>query len=92
MFAGLTDRSWLWLAAECYFVGLMLGTWSFTRRNRQSGVWLNTIITVGYLFQLTGLWLRGRAVGGSISSAATPGSNCTRPSRCSATACSRCSR
>ena len=64
MFAGLTDRSWLWLAAECYFVGLMLGTWSFTRRNRQSGVWLNTIITVGYLFQLTGLWLRGRAVGG----------------------------
>ncbi len=64
MFAGLTDRSWLWLAAECYFVGLLLGTWSLTRRNRQSGVALNTIIAVGYLFQLTGLWLRGRAVGG----------------------------
>ena len=64
MFAGLTDRSWLWLAAECYFVGLLLGTWSLTRRNRQSGVAINTIIAVGYLFQLTGLWLRGRAVGG----------------------------
>jgi HemX protein len=64
MFAGLTDRSWLWLAAECYLVGLLLGTWSLLRGNRQSGVLLNTVIAVGYLFQVIGLWLRGRAVGG----------------------------
>lgn len=64
MFAGLTDRSWLWLAAECYLVGLLLGTWSLVRGNRQSGVLLNTVIAVGYLFQVIGLWLRGRAVGG----------------------------
>lgn len=64
MFAGLTDRSWLWLAAECYAVGLLLGTWSLLRGNRQSGVLLNTVIAVGYVFQVIGLWLRGRAVGG----------------------------
>ena len=64
MFAGLTDRSWLWLAAECYAVGLLLGTWSLLRGNRQSGIWINLVIAVGYLFQVIGLWLRGRAVGG----------------------------
>jgi ABC-type uncharacterized transport system permease subunit len=64
MFAGLTDRSWLWLAAECYLVGLLLGTYSLVRGGRQSGVWINTVIAAGYLFQLAGLYLRGRAVGG----------------------------
>jgi len=64
MFAGLTDRSWLWLAAECYAVGLLLGTWSLLRGNRQSGIWINLVIATGYLFQVIGLWLRGRAVGG----------------------------
>ncbi|MEO6873543.1 MAG: cytochrome c biogenesis protein CcsA, partial [Opitutaceae bacterium] len=64
MFAGLTDRSWLWLAAECYVVALLLGTLSLVRGRRLSGVWINLIIAVGYLFQVTGLWLRGRAVGG----------------------------
>jgi HemX protein len=64
MFAGLMDRSWLWLAAECYLAGLLLGTYSLVRGGRQSGVWINTVIAAGYLFQLTGLYLRGRAVGG----------------------------
>jgi ABC-type uncharacterized transport system permease subunit len=64
MFAGLTDRSWLWLAAECYLVGLLLGTWFLLRRGRQSGGLINLVIAIGYLFQLIGLWLRGRAVGG----------------------------
>ena len=63
MFAGLTDRSWLWLAAECYAVGLLLGTWFLLRRSRHPGA-LNLIIAVGYVFQVLGLWLRGRAVGG----------------------------
>ncbi len=64
MFAGLTDRNWLWLAAECYLVGLLLGTWFFVRRGRQSGGFINLVIALGYLFQVIGLWLRGRAVGG----------------------------
>jgi len=64
MFAGLTDRSWLWLAGECYLVGLLLGTWTLLRGNRQSNTVINTIITVGYFFQVIGLMLRGRAVAG----------------------------
>ena len=64
MFAGLTDRSWLWLAAECYAVGLLLGTWFLVRRGRQPGGLINLVIAIGYLFQVIGLWLRGRAVGG----------------------------
>ena len=64
MFAGLSDRTWLWFAAECYLAGLLLGTWSLLRGGRQSSVLLNTVITVGYLAQFVGLGLRGRAVGG----------------------------
>jgi HemX protein len=63
MFAGLTDRNWLWLAAECYLAGLLLGTWFLVRHTRRSGL-INAVIAIGYLFQLIGLWLRGRAVGG----------------------------
>ncbi len=64
MFASLTDRSWLWLAAECYLAGLLLGTYFVVRGGRRSAGWINTIIAAGYLFQLVGLSLRGRAVGG----------------------------
>ncbi|MDB6169768.1 MAG: Cytochrome biosis protein [Verrucomicrobia bacterium] len=64
MFAGLTDRSWLWLAAECYLAGLVLGTYSLVRRGKQSRGWINAIVAVGYLFQLVGLYVRGRSVGG----------------------------
>jgi hypothetical protein len=64
MFAGLIDRSWLWLAAECYLAGLLLGTYTLVRGGRQAGGWINLIIAAGYGFQLIGLYLRGRAVGG----------------------------
>ena len=64
MFAVLTDRSWLWLAAECYLAGLLLGTFSLVRRGKRSGGWINVIIALGYVFQLAGLYVRGRAVGG----------------------------
>lgn len=64
MFAGLSDRSWLWLAGECYLVGLLLGTWSLLRGSRRSGVLINLFIAIGYLCQVAGLMLRGRAVGG----------------------------
>ncbi|MDB6095246.1 MAG: Cytochrome biosis protein [Verrucomicrobia bacterium] len=63
MFAGLTDRSWLWLAAECYFAGLFLGTF-FLLRGRRAGRGINTVIAAGYVLQVIGLYVRGRAVGG----------------------------
>jgi ABC-type uncharacterized transport system permease subunit len=64
MFAGLTDRSWLWIAAGFYLAGLLLGTISLMRGSRQSSVLINVIIVLGYLAQLSGLYARGREVGG----------------------------
>ena len=64
MFAGLNDRSWLWIAAGFYLAGLVLGTVSILRGGRQSNALINVIIVLGYLAQFVGLGLRGRAVGG----------------------------
>jgi HemX protein len=64
MFAGLTDRTWLWVAAGFYLGGLILGTVSLLRGERQSKALINSIIIFGYLCQLTGLYARGLAVGG----------------------------
>lgn len=64
MFLGLNDRSWLWIAAGFYAAGLILGTLSVLRGERQSRALINTIVLLGYVTQLVGLYLRGRAVGG----------------------------
>lgn len=64
MFAGFTDRTWLWAAAACYLAGLVMGTISLMRGARQSSARINLIIVAGYLFQLVGLYTRGRIVGG----------------------------
>lgn len=64
MFAGLTDRSWLWIAAGFYLAGLVMGTRSLLRGERQSNTLINIIIVLGYVAQLTGLYARGRVVGG----------------------------
>jgi ABC-type uncharacterized transport system permease subunit len=64
MFAGLIDRSWLWISAGFYLAGLVLGTITLLRGNRQSNARLYAIIAAGYVAQFIGLWLRGRAVGG----------------------------
>ena len=64
MFAALTDRQWLWLAAAFYLGGFLLGTWSLVRGGRRSGVAVYTLTALGYVLQLIGLGLRGRAVGG----------------------------
>lgn len=64
MFAGLTDRSWLWIAAGFYLTGLILGTLSLLRGERQSKTRINVIIVLGYVAQLIGLYARGRVVGG----------------------------
>ena len=34
MFAEISDRTWLWLAAGLYVVGFALGTLSLLRRDR----------------------------------------------------------
>ena len=64
MFAGLNDRAWLWTAAGFYLAGLVLGTWSLLRGGRPSGAAMYLLIAAGYVLQLVGLGLRGRAVGG----------------------------
>lgn len=64
MFANFADRTWLWLAAEFYLVGFLLGTWSLLRGGRPLKVAIYALIVAGYAMQLTGLYLRGLAVGG----------------------------
>jgi ABC-type uncharacterized transport system permease subunit len=64
MFAALTDRTWLWFAASLYSVGLLLGTYSLLRGGKQTNTRINLFIVLGYICQLIGLSLRGRAVGG----------------------------
>jgi len=64
MLTQLTDRDWLWIAAEFYLVGLLLGTWSLLRGGKPSNVLMYGIMVGGYLIQLTGLYLRGMSVGG----------------------------
>lgn len=64
MLAGITDRSWLWIAAACYLAGLVSGTVSLLRGQRQSGSAINAFILAGYALQLVGLGLRGQAVRG----------------------------
>jgi ABC-type uncharacterized transport system permease subunit len=64
MFAGLTDRTWLWFAAGFYLAGLFLGTISIVRGGRPSNTRINIVVALGYLCQLIGLYVRGRTVGG----------------------------
>lgn len=64
MFAGLTDRTWLWFAAGFYLAGLVLGTISLLRGKRQTDTRINLIIIAGYVLQLIGLYARGKTVGG----------------------------
>ena len=62
MLANFADRTWLWLAAEFYLVGFLLGTWSLLRGGRPLNVAMYALIVAGYAMQLTGLYLRGMAV------------------------------
>jgi HemX protein len=64
MLAGLTDRTWLWAAAAFYLAGFVLGTVSLLRGGRPSGAGMYVLIAAGYILQLIGLGIRGRAVGG----------------------------
>lgn len=64
MFAELTARTWLWAAAGFYFAGFALGTIALLRHGRPSGTATYALIAIGYVLQLIGLGVRGRAVGG----------------------------
>lgn len=64
MFTHFTDRSWLWIAASFYLAGFVLGTFSLLRGGRPSNAINYAAIAAGYIFQLFGLYLRGRVVGG----------------------------
>lgn len=64
MLDALTDRTWLWAAAGFYAAGFALGTIALLRHGRPSGIATYTLIALGYILQLVGLGIRGRAVGG----------------------------
>jgi ABC-type uncharacterized transport system permease subunit len=64
MLPDLIDRTWLWAAAGFYFAGFGLGTIALLRHGRPSGTATYALIAIGYLLQLMGLGLRGRAVSG----------------------------
>src|SRR6187549_62494 len=64
MFALITDRSWLWIAAGFYLVGVAWGTIALLRGGKPSSAVNYVAIVAGYLTQIFGLYLRGRAVGG----------------------------
>lgn len=64
MFHILTDRHWLWIAAEFYVVALLLGTFTLMRGGRHAHAVTYLLMLVGYACQLYGLAQRGRAVGG----------------------------
>jgi ABC-type uncharacterized transport system permease subunit len=54
----------LWAAAGFYFAGFAQGTVALLRNGRPAGVATYALIAAGYLLQLIGLGVRGRAVGG----------------------------
>lgn len=60
----MTDRTWLWAAAGFYAAGFLLGTIALLRQGKPSGLTTYSLIAIGYLVQLAGLGIRGRAVGG----------------------------
>ncbi|PAW66444.1 MAG: cytochrome C biogenesis protein [Opitutia bacterium Tous-C1TDCM] len=64
MFVDVADRTWLWAAAAFYAAGFVLGTSALLRSGRPSGMATYVLIAIGYAFQLAGLGIRGRAVGG----------------------------
>jgi ABC-type uncharacterized transport system permease subunit len=60
----LTDRTWLWIAAACYFAGFVLGTLAVIRERKPSRALMYFIISAGFTLQTFGLYLRGLEVKG----------------------------
>jgi ABC-type uncharacterized transport system permease subunit len=61
-----TDRALLWLGALLYFAGFLTGLTAVARRQPSAGLRtiLNTLLVGGWIFQMAGLYVRGRALGG----------------------------
>lgn len=62
----LTDRALLWLGALLYLAGFLTGLAALTRRQSSAGLrtLLNSLLVVGWIVQMSGLYVRGLAVGG----------------------------
>lgn len=59
-----SDRNWLWAAAVLYLIGFLQGTLALVRGGRPSGTATYLIVIAGYVLQVIGMGVRGRAVGG----------------------------
>lgn len=64
MFAGLSDRQWLWAAAGFYLAAFLRGAWRLRRSRPPAWCPVSGLLFVGYILQFIGLYLRGRADGG----------------------------
>ncbi len=64
MLVQFSDRNWLWAAAALYLLGFLQGTVALVRGGRPSGTATYLIVVAGYVVQIIGLAVRGRAVGG----------------------------
>ncbi|WP_221030048.1 cytochrome C assembly family protein [Actomonas aquatica] len=60
----LDDRTWLWIAAACYFAGFLLGTLALLRDRKQSRAIMYVIVSAGFTLQTFGLYVRGMEVKG----------------------------
>jgi len=66
MLSLLNDRALLWVGALFYLAGFITGLVALTRRKAPAGLRpvLNTFLVIGWVVQMTGLYVRGIAVGG----------------------------
>lgn len=61
-----TDRALLWVGALLYLAAFLTGLAALTRRQAAAGLrtLLNSLLVAGWIAQMAGLYVRGRAVGG----------------------------
>lgn len=60
----MTDRDWIWIAAACYLAGVVIGTVALARHRQQPAAAIYGLVTLGFILQTVGLYLRGLEVGG----------------------------
>jgi len=60
----MIDRQWIWIAAACYFVGVVIGTVALGRHRKQPASTIYLIVAAGFVLQTIGLYLRGLEVKG----------------------------
>jgi ABC-type uncharacterized transport system permease subunit len=60
----MTDRTWIWIAAACYLVGVVIGTVALMRHRKQPAGTIYLFVAIGFALQTVGLYIRGLEVGG----------------------------